>query len=56
MGESVYQQCMNCVMDTTAPKITFDNSGICEYCNNYYDKILPSGKIFRIIMYSVIAT
>ena len=38
----MYQICNNCVMDTTAPKITFDNSGICEYCNNYYDKILPN--------------
>ena len=29
-------------MDTTAPKITFDKSGVCEYCNNYYENILPN--------------
>jgi N-acetyl sugar amidotransferase len=29
-------------MDTTAPKITFDEKGVCDYCNNYYDNILPN--------------
>ncbi len=36
------QICTNCVMDTTAPKIIFDENGVCEYCNNYYDNILPN--------------
>jgi len=27
-------------MDTSAPKITFDSDGICEYCNNYKKNIL----------------
>ena len=36
------QICKNCVMDTSAPKITFDTKGICEYCNNYYNNILPN--------------
>ena len=38
----VKQICINCVMDTTAPKIIFDEKGVCEYCNNYYKKILPN--------------
>ena len=42
MNNREYQICTNCVMDTTAPKIIFDKNGICEYCNNYYDNILPN--------------
>ena len=42
MHNEVHQICTNCVMDTTAPKITFDENGVCEYCNNYYDNILPN--------------
>ncbi|MFC2117181.1 N-acetyl sugar amidotransferase [Bacteroidota bacterium] len=37
-----YQICTSCVMDTTDPKITFDKNGMCDYCNNYYDNILPN--------------
>lgn len=37
-----YQICTNCIMDTTAPDITFDEKGKCEYCQNYYDNILPN--------------
>ncbi len=29
-------------MDTSDPGIVFDNSGQCDYCNNYYETILPS--------------
>lgn len=36
-----YQICCNCIMDTSDSKITFDAQGRCEYCNNYYDNILP---------------
>ena len=32
-----YQICSNCVMDTSDPWITFDDSGICNHCNNYFD-------------------
>lgn len=28
-------------MDTTDPKISFDEKGWCDYCNNYYTNILP---------------
>lgn len=36
-----YQICTNCVMDTTDPKIEFDNNGICTRCTQYYEQILP---------------
>lgn len=29
-------------MDTTDPQITFDENGHCDFCNNYYNSILPS--------------
>lgn len=36
--------CTNCVMDTTDPAITFDEKGVCDFCNDYYKNILPSWK------------
>lgn len=29
-------------MDTTDSKIVFDEKGVCDHCNTYYDKILPN--------------
>src|SRR6266702_2144440 len=37
-----YQICSNCIMDTTDSGITFDARGWCDYCNNYYQNILPN--------------
>src|ERR1044072_2214335 len=37
-----YQICSHCVMDTSDSLIRFDERGWCEYCNNYYDNILPN--------------
>jgi len=37
-----YQICANCIMDTSDSNITFDERGWCDYCNNYYDNILPN--------------
>ncbi len=37
-----YQICTNCIMDITDSKITFDSNGQCEYCNNYYNNIVPN--------------
>lgn len=37
-----YQICANCIMDTSDSKIIFDTRGWCEYCNNYYQNILPN--------------
>ena len=42
MNERKYQICTNCVMDTTDPEIKFDENGRCDFCNNYYNIILPS--------------
>ncbi len=39
-----YQICTHCVMDTTDSKIVFDEKGVCDFCNDYYDNILPSWK------------
>jgi len=36
-----YQICTSCAMDTSDPNIKFDENGVCERCNQYYDEILP---------------
>ena len=33
--------CSNCVMDTTDSNIVFDNNGICDHCNDFYNNIKP---------------
>lgn len=30
-----YKRCTRCVMDTTAPEITFDEKGVCNFCRDY---------------------
>ena len=42
MEEKKYQICRNCIMDTTDSSIIFDENGVCDYCNNYYNNILPN--------------
>lgn len=42
MENSYYRICTNCVMDTTDSSITFDENGLCDYCRNYYENILPN--------------
>ena len=37
-----YQLCNNCIMDTSDSSIIFDENGWCEYCNNYYNNIVPN--------------
>ena len=37
-----YRVCSNCVMDTTDPAITFDERGVCDQCNSFYQKVLPN--------------
>ena len=37
-----YQICTSCIMDTSDSNISFDQHGRCDYCNNYYDNILPN--------------
>lgn len=51
MIETGYKQCNRCVMDTTAPKIVFDDNGICNYCKEYEElrnKIFSKTKEERI--------
>ena len=37
-----FQRCTNCIMDTTDSKIVFDQNGVCDFCNDYKDNILPN--------------
>lgn len=36
-----YQICTTCIMDTSDSTIVFNEKGQCEYCDNYYNNILP---------------
>jgi len=42
MLNNEYRICNNCVMDTSDPKISFDDKGVCDHCNRYYKYILPN--------------
>lgn len=39
---SLYQICHNCIMDTSDPRISFDEYTICDYCNNFINLIKPN--------------
>jgi len=39
MTSSRYQICTRCIMDTSDPDITFDQSGVCCHCRNY-DRVM----------------
>lgn len=39
MTERPYQQCTRCVMDTSDPDITFDASGHCNHCTDFFARI-----------------
>lgn len=34
-----HRVCIKCVMDTSDPRIVFDDSGVCDYCNNFDEVI-----------------
>lgn len=36
-----FKICSNCVMDETDSNIIFDEKGICDHCNTFYEKIDP---------------
>lgn len=42
MGARQYKICTNCIMDTSDPRITFDERGWCDYCNNFQNNIFPN--------------
>jgi N-acetyl sugar amidotransferase len=37
-----YQICTNCVMDISDSKIVFDEKGVCDHCNDFYENVLPN--------------
>lgn len=37
-----YQECIQCVMDTTDPDIVFDERGFCHYCVDFKNSIQPN--------------
>jgi N-acetyl sugar amidotransferase len=39
MKERIHQICTNCIMDTSDPNISFDNNGVCNYCNNFKNNL-----------------
>lgn len=39
------QVCRNCVMDTTDPKIKFDENGVCDHCRTFYFHTKPIWQI-----------
>lgn len=42
MERRKYQVCTCCVMDTSDDNIEFDENGVCQRCNEYKTRILPS--------------
>lgn len=42
MSERAYQVCTNCAMDTSDSLIQFDEKGVCDHCNNFYNNIKPN--------------
>lgn len=42
MNKDKNQICTNCVMDTTDSKIKFDDKGVCDHCNTFYEDIWPN--------------
>ena len=42
MQQREYQICTNCVMDTSDSLISFDENGVCDHCNNFYQNIVPN--------------
>jgi len=42
MTATVYRRCVRCVMDTVGDdQITFNDQGICKYCQHYYEFLAP---------------
>jgi N-acetyl sugar amidotransferase len=42
MNERKYQICTKCVMDTSDSKITFDENGVCDHCNDFEKNVKPN--------------
>ena len=39
MNTNIYQECINCVMDTSDKDISFDSNGLCNYCQRFENEI-----------------
>lgn len=39
MGKEI-RVCSRCVMDSTVPDIQFDDSGVCNFCNHYFEVLV----------------
>lgn len=37
-----YKICTNCIMDTSDSRITFDDKGVCDHCNDFYTNVKPN--------------
>lgn len=37
-----YQICTKCILDTSDPGITFDDQGVCHYCNNFAELMVKA--------------
>lgn len=42
MKEKTHITCVRCIMDTSDPNIQFDERGLCDYCRNFDNKIVPN--------------
>lgn len=42
IADKTYQICSNCVMDTSDSKIVFDEKGVCDHCNDFYQNVQPN--------------
>ncbi len=38
---NLFSTCKRCIMDKTDPKIKFNSEGLCEYCINFDENVLP---------------
>lgn len=39
---AAYRMCVNCVMDTSDSRISFDDRGFCDHCLTFYQHTLPN--------------
>jgi N-acetyl sugar amidotransferase len=45
MLSSSYKICTNCVMDTSDSRISFDENGVCDHCNDFINNVKPNWNI-----------
>lgn len=45
MLSSLYKICTNCVMDTSDSRISFDENGVCDHCNDFTNNVKPNWNV-----------